>query len=708
MRNKKIWSLLLVMTMLVALVIPVQAADEKKVLTVVSGNTFTTTMVSLYDAQGYKLESDGVSSTITLSATDACAHDGQPKYTAATAEKLIQGNFTPDNDVCEGSQSVQTCFHGGAPTITIDLGVSKDFERIDLWSSKSKYASGVSTATESVQSSLRADTVTVKVRNDEASEWQDVTIANRERWMAAPTSNGTRNLDELTFESVNARYVQLAWSESGQTFFDEIVICGGERVPGKIRRGLISTGTIAGTTLAVYDLIGESAYQQSKPSATFTFTDTQASDQPQWKTGTAEEAFDGKMGTTTADGRGLTDETAVQVGWFESTCTAEIAFDEAVTLNGFDLWRAQDTGVRNIKAYVKENGEWSEITTSVETLIANATNPRTAYRVTFAEVTVEDLKIEFEHSGQSKFICEVLFLGDAVELPAPATDIKVISGNLFNEAAIARYAELGTTVTVADSSATITWNDADLDSSDRVASLSNGNISTGWTGEDSTSRFNESNKIDMYVDFEAPATFNRIDLWTFEEGANMRTKSFDVYVSDDKVDWSLQGSVANPNEADQPSGKQLELITFHCQPTTAQYIKIVSYDNAYQQVITELVVFGEPPVIPLSGTTPMFVLEDGTDYVADSEESAYEGFKAVTSFKGGEGTLVVGWYDADMKNLKKVWTATGRGDVSVSITSDEEVEFLDSGDDIMKAFVFGNMAEVQLLSGVAELNILGE
>ncbi len=697
MKNKKISALLLVMAMLVALVVPVQAAEPVAVKRgLISTGTISAMTLSAYDLAGEIVYQESKpSATYTFSDTQAA---GQPQWDASTAPAAwdgIVGLTTANGRNGETETACQVGWNSATVTAEIAYTSAITATGLDVWTA----GQSDSNATPLTLSAIKIYT------KGSGDAWEEVETSTMSLKEITTTTGKYRNLYRVTFdETTNDDWkVQISHGGTSKMICD-VLFLGGYTEVEKIRRGLISTGAIGSKTLAVYDLIEESAYQQSKPSATFTFADTQPAGQPQWTAGTAEAAFDGQMGVSTADGKGAADETACQVGWNGSVCTTEIAFVEPVILSGLDLWRAQDTGISYINIYTKENGEWTQVTSTLSSKLAEATNSRTLYRAEFDEITVEDLKVEFRHNGSSKFVCEILFLGEITELEDPATEIQVISGNPLNEAAIARYADLGTTVTVADSTAAITWDDNCLDSPERVASLSNGNIA-GWSNDKSTSKFNGYTQIDMYVDFDAPATFDRIDLWTMEKGAAIRTKSFNVYTSNDKENWLLQGSVVNENTADEPENHQLELITFHCQPTTAQYIKITSYDNNYQQVIAELIVFGEPPVIPLSATAPTFVVA-GTDTAYDAEEPAFEGIDAVTSFTGGEGTLVVGWYDKDMKNLKKVWTATGRGDVAVEISVDEETDIFVNGDRL-KAFVFGSIADVELLNTVAELN-LGE
>lgn len=135
-------------------------------------------------------------------------------------------------------------------------------------------------------------------------------------------------------------------------------------------------------------------------------------------------------------------------------------------------------------------------------------------------------------------------------------------------------------------------------------------------------------------------------------------------------------------------------------PVQAQYVKVSMVGQDYQLTLSEVAIIGEPPEIPATATTPVFVDSNGNNYVIDQSTS----LNATTTFSGCEGTLIVAWYD-ETDALQKIYVASGTGAVSINVPQEDELAFLDSTGDKMKAFAFESVADASILADVAELNL---
>lgn len=263
------------------------------------------------------------------------------------------------------------------------------------------------------------------------------------------------------------------------------------------------------------------------------------------------------------------------------------------------------------------------------------------------------------------------------------------------------YADMGITLGKVDSTATIKYDDADVDNPGRDSSLSDSFI-TLWTGptggSEATSTKWAHSPVNMYVTFDQEVLVNGVDVWCTDEDPYRYTNSIDIYTSADGTEWELVGS-ANNTFAKATGGQYQNYISFTCEPVKTKFLRVDAIRGRYQNVIGEVIVFGELPPAPPSATTPVFWTGD-----SEWEYGDQSAISAVTStITGGEGILVLAAYNA-VGALSNVWTATGKGDVSIDFDEDEMYDLVNEYDSF-KAFAIKSFDDMYPLGTYSEVDL---
>lgn len=750
MKNKKLSALLLAASMLVALVVPVHA--ETETTTVLTQNNFT-------DEQLAKI-GEGVGKTVNAYPTEGFIPTVDVTNNAAGfCERITDYPALVDGAIADQSWSVWGST-GQSFSMVIDLGGIQEVESVLFWNNSTGGGTIGGEITDTLWESYK-DTFDYASASFEVSTdgimYDDgvgttTPVATAETTWFQKLVDGKLDrvfhMHELKLaKPVKARYIKLTVTESDWQFRTAEVAVLGNATAKEVKEVL--TGNNLDSTAKAYaqsklptaDLFIENKYERA--SAIMTVTQGRS-------TYTSAELQDGVINTRHPED-----------GWGDSTAVVEIDLGKAQQLENVFIWKCagdfwqsgdawkataptestkgnylNNNGLRSVVVKTSDDGKtWTEGETITATQVTaddvflggatgathettgEPTYQRLFYGYNFAlaaPVTARYIQLDVNYKNACE-LSEIMLVGKMTEDKISKT---VISGNgVGNSSAniVSFYSNLGVDITLSDNVATYTstgFNDQtafDTKMKQGVFNIPNGAGANCLWGN------YWSSTITTTIDLQKVWTVSGVDYDSWWENSAQKFSSVGpIEVSVDGETYTTVAAKVSVRDADGnytpnalQSGyahnsdtdiKNEELVSLSFAPVKARYVKVTAKGGSAQIVPNEIVVFGE---LPATATTPVFVDSNGNNYVIDQSDS----LNATTTFSGCEGTLIVAWYDRT-DALQKIYVASGTGAVSINVPQEDELAFLDTTDNKMKAFAFESVANLDSLgSAVAELNL---
>lgn len=718
MRNKKISALLLIMTMLVALVVPVQAS-EAETLTLLTQNGFDQAKIEQISA-------------LTGKTVSAYPSDGYVPAVSVTADGF--GNTATMFDGVIDDRAWSSWGNKGETyNLFIDLGGVQTIENVIYWNNSNgadKTIGGTysDTTWEAWKDTFDFATMAVST-SDDGSAWTERVAAFAPTTATADSTfclvDGSNTIVRVYHahvatlaEPVSARYVKLTVKEKSDDFqfrTGEVAVLG--QATAKAVRDVLTANPL---TDEIKSYVEKAANIELVKPNHINITKMVVTD----PLGRANPLTD----SANLQNGNVTTREVCTGGWQNNRGYIDIDLGAVQEVTNVFLWNiAQDTGKTN--GITGEKADHTALkgesfkTVQVLTSVDGKTYAE-GEKITLGERTVDEVWFSptmqnIGHSYQydlaqptdARYIRVSidfgfhLNMGEVMVIGNKKNGLtrQLISGNGYGSASNnieAYYANIGATVTqIENKDATFT-----------SATYNTEKVNQGFMGAygataGSNGAYSSwgSNNHSIVVDLGAKYYVNGADVDASCDHAGNTIGSMKVEVSADNVDFTEVVPAQNSYviTAGDPAAKHARILSSVFEPVLARYVRF-TVTAPQQIVVNELLVFG---AYGPSATAPVFVDKDGADYV--NESLGGNGLFAKTEFKGSNGTLVVGWYDKDMKNLKRVWLASGTGELSIDLSSEEKA-FSDAGTDVMKAFAFDSLTNLELLAPSVTTMSLGE
>ena len=699
--NKRLISLLLTLMMIASLAVPVSAAGETTTLNVLAGKS--TTNQGLYGSAD--VYTNYMNASLNVINTEAATYTWDRDSGITDTTKMTDGDdiWNPDyNKAVWLSNPEGTSDY----TITFDLGRKFVVNRFDIHSLDHNQWIYVSGATVKVGDSLDAMVSTnVTLSTVEGTGELARCIAyifNMERALEGRYVQIT-----ITAENAPVSEIMVFGSENGDTGIYSSYSVTGYDIPTYIK-GLY------GET-AEFAAISETVNNLKKTKATVTVTNKENSGDVDANLLNGTYASAGNSCMQMKHGAGSTTVT-LDLGKVQNVDRI------SVFSRGTDKHIAGNINTIDVQTSATgEDGTWTSVQTA-----SGSTTP--VYESTDTVNYVHDVKLDSTVS--TKYLRLVVGYYNSISLgqicvmsktvqPAGETSwsgrtLTLLSDNVSVIGFIPDVAGLQTVATGAKYKYVTTDYTEEEEKPDAEGwfSSTTADLKDGGCGDGAGSTNTAYDNPNMSVIWDLGSTFalDRLDIVS-EAAGNGSTYGWlggtTISVSDsENGPWTEVCNVPSAERVDAYVGtdgnKPTDTI-FDLRGAEGRYLKVEMNGRRDQLCLGEMYIFGGTK----SATTPVFVDMNGLDYKTESQIG--DGLFAKTTFSRVNGTLIVAWYDsADV--LKKVYTATGTGEVSIDMSADEDTFYTAStgNGDKMKAFAFESMASLNSLGSAVSVLDLGK
>lgn len=748
MKNKKISALLLVMTMLVALVVPAQAAENSAEL--LTRNTINEGFLSAAAAVAGK--------TIT-----AISDDALPTTVTFTEDMFVEASGGESNLTNGNYISRDTWSNWGSGNasheVVVDLGGIQTVEGVMMFilSKTANGSNSVGCAESEVlsEANMASSVSSIKAEYSETGEEgtyttfydgatpvvsSDCVFHNMNGSVVDRISHGVN----LELESpAQARYIKLTCVENGYNMgIAEIAVYGDAKVAEKEAQTLYSVTGYAVPT----DIVAELNQDNISVPALGINTERKAeviaaTTNEEGTTPANETLYSGLFSTTSAYSK-------PQLAW-ETTqgkdryMVIDLKGEQNVKLvglyyAGMGQWESGNINKMNLAMSDSPDGPWETIGTSdaVNTPMMTSGSDKFFFNTIELPESVTSrylrLHVNYYYNvglGRLVVLGEKLanYWGDTLTLltnnvksPSVATPAEAYGYTVTKATTPARYKYIDT----ADNTDEKVYDSEGYVTNGTQAAYPQPDLVDGAMGDgDCLTQTNTwgNTRMNVLWDMGGSTKLDRLEIASVDGAYSgvrwVKGVKISVGDSEDNLTTVIDVYSSGMLKANYVDGtantKDPEWTVFDLGGVQGRYVKVEMIASQYQIQLGEMYIYGEAPEIPVTATAPAFYDAMGNDWYGENTFQDVLG-SVNTTISGGEGTLVVAWYSdvEDVKEalLNKIWVATGVGNVGVTITESESEEILNSisaETGALKAYVFENVLDASLVAGATELT-LGE
>lgn len=733
MKFKKISALVLAIAMMVSLMVVPAAAEATKYYSV-TGYDVPDFLTNLYDSETIAIQdlagnASYAPTLATHTVLDTSGNVAEYETTGAgTVDSIVDGSCVGTNGLALGIQlSWDT-----TRMVVLDLGSVKKVDKVDLYTGQE----GTGGNKGSISS--------IKVYSGESGTgpWTHVTDITPGTGDGYVADNGWNRwfFQEGTLAStVETRYIAVEIAHSQNVLVNQInVLSKTDPTP---KAELTTYYSLTGYDMPAFinSLYNSETTQIGSASSNINYTPIPATHYFTDLNGTSAGIYEETYGTTSA----LFDGSYVPADGIENGLmlsynnSRRIVVDLGSTkaVDKVDIYTAQEGTaggangkINSIKVYsgTSASGPWTyvrDITPGTgDGYVATNTQKKWFFQEgTFAStVNTRYIAIDIAQSLNT-YVNYVAVLSKTAPTYTPSwgNELNVISNNTNNGQIvlpgnmISDYPELsGVTVTGSQTAAKYKWLTGETTISDETTRDADGYVIPSENASypypdmqdggysDGNSKFNTTNwgtiAGSMLWDLGEEYTLSRLDILsdpapsTYGWVAGAR-----ISISNNGADFTTvidrySGAV---NAYDSGTTK---ISVYDLNGAKARYIKVefIGDTAGKNTTVGEMYIYGNP----IASATGLMFTADGTNAI---ESYAAGTLSAQATFNAAGGDLIVGWYDATMKELKGVYKVSGTGTKSIDLSSND----FEVGDKL-KAFAFDSLSSIKSLATPAQVEVV--